>query len=309
MNKHIVNALSNYGFSFEKNTGYGFINDYEVNVVNAMGAVGPVFLFSTYLSQAKKNEFIMKMNERKIKLVQSQAFDFGVSVMIGAMTAGGFEKKCAEVLPVILEILESIEAPKKDICPQSGEAIDELDSKTTTIPGSNLKIRLSNKAIETVNSSIEKSNEDFKNAPNNYLKGLFGIILGAIVGAAMTVGFALAGYVTALSSMVSVVLGTALYAKFGGKQNWVMVLMSLITTIVIIMGTLLIMYVVVCGQAAAENYLDINGFEALKFCIEASEEFSRLFFMDLALNAFFIILGEAFSISRLKKLVSRPKSL
>ena len=52
MNKHIVNGLSKYNFEFDKNHGYGFIDDYEVNVFNNSLAGGPFFIFLTYLSEA-----------------------------------------------------------------------------------------------------------------------------------------------------------------------------------------------------------------------------------------------------------------
>ena len=45
MNKHIINALSKYDFTFEKNNGYGHIDGYEVNVINNPLATGPVFFW------------------------------------------------------------------------------------------------------------------------------------------------------------------------------------------------------------------------------------------------------------------------
>ena len=55
MNKHIENALSSYGFSFEKTCGYGFINDYEVNVALQMGMGAPVF-YIFYISNTCTKE-------------------------------------------------------------------------------------------------------------------------------------------------------------------------------------------------------------------------------------------------------------
>lgn len=309
MNKHIVNALKDYKFTFDKNNGYGFINDYEVNVFNNLMAVGPVFIFSTYLSQTKKNDFIIKMNDRKIPLVQTQAFDFGVMVTIGSMTAKSFEKKCNEVLPIILEILESIDAPKKDICPQSGEKLDELDSKTVILPGTKIKIRLSNKAVAVVNNNIDKSNEDYEIAPNNYLKGFAGIFIGALVGVVLTVIFALLGYITALAPLVSIFFGIFLYKKFGGKQNHVMIIMSFLTTLVILLSTLIIMYIIVADKGLAEAGLSYRGINAFFYCIQNIPEFKKLFYIDLALNSFVILLVEGLSIYRLIKMIKRPKNL
>ena len=49
MNKHIVNSLKNYEFTYDKNNGYGFINGYEVNVFDNAMSVGPLFLFSAMI--------------------------------------------------------------------------------------------------------------------------------------------------------------------------------------------------------------------------------------------------------------------
>lgn len=307
MNKHIINALSKYDFTFEKNNGYGHIDGYEVNVINNPLATGPVFFFSTFLSAAKKNDFIIKLNEKKIKLVQSQAFDYGVAVLIGAITAGAFEKKLPEVLPQIIEILTELEAPKGDICPQSGEEL--TDEKAKVVPYLGIKVRMTNQAVETVNATVEQANENFEESPNNYLKGFGGILIGAVVGVIVTIVFALLGYVTALASFVSVALGVFLYKKFGGKQNYVMIAMSLLTTLIVILVALVGIYVIVANKAAIEAGSDLRGFKALVHCLEYSEQFKKTFYTDLGLNALFIFVGEALSIYSLVKMIKRPKKI
>ena len=309
MNKHIVNALKDYGFTFEKNHGYGFIGGYEVNVVNNPMAYGPVFTFSTYLPQTKKNDFVMELNSRKISLLQCAPFDFGVAVMIGAMTAGTFEKKFPNVISVILEILEKLEAPKKDICPQSGEKLDEVESKTIVLPADGIKVTLSAKAIETVNSMISKNNEDFEKMPNNYAKGFGGILLGALAGLALTIIFSLAGIITAFSSLVAIFLGVFLYKKFGGKPNGVMIFMSFATTLIVLLGAVFLAYVMVANQACVEAGVDLKGIPALSLCLERVPEFRAMFIGDMALNGLFILLGEGFSIFRLTQMIRRPKNI
>ena len=278
MNKHIVNALKEYDFNFEKNNGYGFINGYEVNVVNNPMAMGPVFFFSTFLPQTKKNDFVMELNNRKISLLQCAPFDFGVAIMIGAMTAGTFEKKFPDVLATILEILEKLEAPKKDICPQSGENLEEVESKVIAIQGGGVKIRLSAKAVETVNSIIDKI-------------------------------FSLAGIITAFSSIVSIFLGIFLYKKFGGKPNGVMIFMSFVTTLIVLLGAVFLAYVMAANLACAEAGVDLKGIPALNLCLEKVPEFRTTFIGDMALNGLFILLGEGFSIFRLSQMIRRPKNI
>lgn len=299
------------GFLLKKNYGYGFINDYEVNILIPIGAA-PVFTFSTFLSDSKKNEFIQKVIEKKLRFVKPQAFEYGVMVMIGAVTSGQFDKKIPETISIILEILESLEAPKKDICPKTGKTIDEQDSKLVYVTGNGTcaRIRLSNEAVELVNNEIEKSNEEFEKAPNNYLKGFCGVLAGAFAGIALTVIFALAGFITAFASIASIFLGVFLYKKFGGKPNTVMIIMSLVTTVVFILGAVTLIYMAAANDLVKEAGLTItNGFKALGYCIKNDSEFKKEFLMDIALNSLFILVGGAYSISSLIKMIKRPKSI
>ena len=126
MNKHVINALSSYEFTYEKYTAYGQIDGYEVNVLCRPLDIGPILIFSTYMSLEKKNAFINRIKSKRFSMVSASALEFGVVVTIGVMTPGGVEKKFKEVLPVILSLLDEFEAPKKDICPLSGIEMDDL---------------------------------------------------------------------------------------------------------------------------------------------------------------------------------------
>ena len=188
MNKHVINALSSYEFTYEKYTAYGQIDGYEVNVLARPLDIGPVLVFSTYMPLEKKNAFISRIKSKRISMVSASTLEFGVVVTIGVMTSGGIEKKFKEVLPVILNLLNEFEAPKKDVCPLSGIEMDDLNSKLAPIPELSIKVRLTNDAIANVNNQIEKINEVYEEAPNNYLKGMGGIFIGALVGVLLTIG-------------------------------------------------------------------------------------------------------------------------
>lgn len=309
MNKYIIEALKDYNFEYDKNVGYGIIDGYEVNVINNPMATGPVFLFSTYLPQSKKNDFVMKMNTHKYSLVQSSYFEFGVCVVLGAMTSKGFIKKCQEVLPTILLILKELEAPTHEICPQSGEVLDLESSKLIPVLDSKVKVRVTNQAVETLNSIIEKGNEEYEAAPNNYLKGFLGILIGALAGVGLTVLFSYLGYITAFSSLVSIFLGTFLYAKFGGKQNVVMIIMSFVTTALAILLAVVLMYTYVASKALYDIDPTYQGFKALEWALTNSEEFARLFILDIILNVVFMFVGAGISLFRLLKMIKRPKTV
>ena len=311
MNKHIINALKDYDFAFEKNTAYGHISGYEVNVVTSMYENGPILYISTNLTSAQKNEFIVKLNAAKIALLRAEPFDYGIVIVVGAMTYAGVEKKCAKALPLIIELLESMQAPKGNICPQSGVEIDETNSKLSTISVgmSKVKVRLSNDAVAAINSGVEKANEEFNNAPNNYLKGFWGILIGAVAGALLTIILEMVGFIAAFSSIVAIFLGIFLYKKFGGKANAVMVIMSFVTTIVVILGMLTLIYIYLANAMVKEAELTYKGFEALSYCIKTTPKFASSFYGDLAMNGLFILLGEGFSLGGALKMIRRPQTV
>ncbi len=309
MNKHIVNSLTEYNFTYDKNYGYGFINGYEVNVFNNVMAAGPLFLFSTFLSQSKKNDFLLKMNSFKIPLVQVGAFDFGVTILIGSMTGRSFEKKFTTVLSKILETLESLDAPKKDVCPQSGNVFDENADEFIFLPNTKIKIRVSNEGFTAINSTIEKINEDYRNAPNNYLRGFFGILIGALSGSvvAFVLGYFL-NYITSLAPIISIIFGLFLCKQFGGKQNIVMIIISFVTTVIFILGALLFTYIFVANDLVAEAGYAYKGFNAFYYCLENSPEFKKAFVSDLMMSGLFTLLIEVLCIFMFKA-IKIPKNL
>ena len=307
MNKHIIDALSDYGFTYEKNRGYGKINGYEVNVVDPYPSNGPFFYFSTNLSNEKKKLFVVRIKEARIPLVVANVFEFGVVVMIGCYSGGSFKKKFPKVMGLILNTLSFLEAPKSDICPQSGEVLDEENSVLGFFNG--LKIRLTKTAHMSVRESIDQSNEEFKKEPNNYLKGYLGIFLGGVAGVLATVIFSLMGIVSALSSLISVFLGIFLYKKFGGKPNWVMIVMAFITTIVFIVGYILFAYVSYSVEYLAERGITKAGMDALVNCLNLDGEVKKAFISDMIMNSVFCIIGILASIFYVIAQVRRPQKL
>ena len=312
MNKHIVNALQKYQFEFNNNWGYGKINGYEVNVINLATATGPMFWFSTNLTLEKKWLFVEKMKNYKISLLMPSYFEFGVMVMIGALTGGTFEKKFDGVLEKILSTLALLDAPKSEICPSSGIELTEDNSSFSNVNLSNgltIKIRLTNEAVEKVNNLITQVNEEFKSAPNNYLKGFMGIVLGAIAGVIATIIFSYIGIVSALSAFISIFLGVFLYKKFGGKPNWVMIVMAFVTTIVFILGYIVLSYMMFSTSHVAEMGLNLSGFDALKYCLQEYEELASAFRSDIIFNLIFCLIGVFASAFSLIRSINRPKNI
>lgn len=294
MTKYVTRVLEKYNFTYEKNTGYGFIDNYEVSVINQRMQLGPVFYISTFLSQTLKNEFVKRFTDLQIQLCQATYFDCGVAIMIGAMTGGTFKKKFEEVMTKILEILKDLDAPGKNICPQSGEELTEDNSKIVHIESLNINLRLSNGGAETIEVLLKQDAEAKKNAPNNYLHGFLGILIGAIIGVALTIGFQLIGLISYWTPVVSISVGSYLSKKFGGKQNKVMLLINVLTNVVFIFLGVFISYIIVASIACANAGLLYRGFEAFDYVMTFVDESPALFIRDLVINTFFIIGAEFF---------------
>lgn len=301
--------LNEPDFQIEGSNAYGHIDGYEVNVIENKFGIGPIFIFSTYLTNEQKAVFCQTILAKKINLLNVSYFEFGVTVTIGAMTAGGFPKKYAEVMPLILSTLSALNAPKSDVCPTNGVPFENEETEMVTIPGSNARIRLTKDGLQAFNEKVNKENEDFKKAPNNYMKGFWGVFLGGLVGVAIAVILGLIGFISFWAPLVSILLGTHLYKKFGGKPNATMIVMSFVTTIVMIVGVFFLMYTSAANAACLEAELPYKGINALNYCLENSEEFRRGFYLDLGLNALFAIIAEGCSIAGLVRQIRRPQNI
>lgn len=308
MNKYIVKALSGYKFDFEKYYGYGIINDYEVNVYNNPIDVGPIFFISTYLSEDKKNEFVSKLNQKKLIFVSGYAFEYGVAVQIGAFTSMGFEKKFHKVFPIVLDILSELGALKDNACPQTGIEFDDY-ARLVDISQYQIKVKLSLDGIKSINENIDKSNENYNNQPNNYLRGFCGLLIGGIVGAVVAFILDLLGVISTVSPAIAIILGVYLYKKFGGKPNVVMILMSIFVTIVCIFLPSFIGYISLANELCSKGETILSGFEAFSYCLSTNSEFSRLFKAELLYNIVFTLLAVVWCAIPLFKSLKRPSNL
>lgn len=308
MNKHVIEVLNRYDFQIDKHLAYGFINDYEVNVFEGPMTNGPIFFFSTYLNDVKKQLFVTQIKQRKLSMVQANYFEFGVFVIIGAMSGKGFAKKYDEVMGIILSTLESLEAPKKDICPLTGVELDEENSNINYL-NNGVKIKMTHEALNDINKKIEQVNEDFVNAPNNYLRGFLGILLGALTGLVISIILNYLGFVSSVSSIVSIFFGIFLYKKFGGKPNGVMIAMSLITTLIFMVGFVLIIYMLFANAYMQEAHMDLVWFDAFLYLLSKNSDFASSFRHDILMYGLFYAIAAGVSIFSLINSIKRPKTI
>lgn len=303
MNKKIKNIVSKYDFEIKRNTCYGYIGGYEVNVCKAFkNEFGYLFAFSTFLEDSKKNEIIEKMqtNDKRILMTVNE---FRIIVSVGPVSLLNYEEKMDQVINELVNLLNEYEAPKSNVCPKTGIIMDETNSKYVHLKHE--KFKLSYDAIEIFNEEIDTINKNISEAPNNYFKGILGLLIGGLVGGILSaIGYRF-GFVGSLASLVSIYLGIYLYKKFGGKPNALMIILSYIITFVFVILALFIVYVLVANQLMQNTQYSL--LNAFGYCYKTDNEFTKAFNSSLAFTIGFYVLSCCWMAYFLIKSIKRPK--
>lgn len=311
MNKKLVEYFKKYDLNFSKNYAYGNILGYEVNIFYQMlDNVSPVKMFiSFYASENDKLQIKNELDNEKIKFLQYQLNGFGLLIGLNSYTLKGLINKMDDILERIFNIINRNNAKGIDYCPMCGEELDEA-SKVYKV--NDCKFKLHMDCGKELSVAFEEEYEEYKDAPNNYAKGFFGALIGAIVGVVSYVIIFFLGFVSSVSSFISVLLGSFLYKKFGGKPNFMMIVM---TTILTIASLLLTVYLIYC--VAAYGYLsqldivdvtEISIFEAFKYAME-EVEFSKEFTSNMIMTLLFTLLGAGYETYALYKGIFKKQQI
>ena len=167
---------------------------------------------------------------------------------------------------------------------------------------------LNNDGVSSINRQIEEENRAFANAPNNYMQGICGALIGGIVGAACTIALYYIGFVSSLSAIIAVLLGAFLYRKFGGKPNVMMIVIVSVVSLILIGAAFFVSYLIAAGTAAAEAGLHMSALDALLICLDDSE-FASAFYSDFAMLFVFTIVGIVIVVISLVRQIKRPKNI
>ena len=106
----------------------------------------------------------------------------------------------------------------KAYCPITGEELDEATKKQLFY--NNFIVFLNEASVEMLNQEIERAEEEFRNAPNNYLKGTLGAIVGGALGAIVwvVIGF-FAQFMSGWIAFLIAFLAGLGYDKMKGKAT------------------------------------------------------------------------------------------
>lgn len=297
------------GFEVEGNSArasaYGKLDGYEINArLSAVDSIAPVQLhISLFATDGQKTDIQSRITGLNIVgLTQLGFTSYGLLLSLrDVWTVGRIIERLKTVLPQIVQILQECGALGLGCCPVCGSQSDNC--RVFDIDG--LSISLDPDCAIRLNAQIALSNEEFKNAPRSFGRGLLGALLGGLIGAAFAAILFYIGFISAWTAFIAVTLGAFFYTKFGGKRDKVMVITVAATSIVMMLATVLGYYIVASGMAFAGEGIEIGALDAFLYLMKDSE-FAIMFYRDLALMLLFAVIGIVTQTVSLAKSVRRP---
>ena len=307
MNKKLAAALQQHGMTVTGNSAYGTVQGYEMSLraPSPMEQSAYFLHVSFYASEEKKQEAANEIARFGNKLrVENSAYGLTITLPQPVFTLNPLIEAIGVLFEKLPALFKQKEIPGADVCPYDGNPMTE-NSKRCVMNG--FFVTLNNDCIGSINKAIEEENRLFANAPNNYLQGICGALVGGVVGAALVIALYFMEYVASISAIIAVMLGAFLYRKFGGKPNAVMiVIVSVISLIFILIGY----YAAVIIDIISELSLDFgSAVELLNLNLAENPEFSKLFYTNLALLLVFTALGIGVMIFSLVRQIKRPKNI
>lgn len=309
MNKKIEEVLREKHLTINGNSAYGYINGYEINVIyTPVDNMMPFKMFiSTNLDDNQRRKISETLKAQRIKFFKYDFNAFGLFCGINGFTANSLAKTLPSTINIIIRCLEENGASKKTHCPLCGKELDEENSVNANVDG--LSITMDNECFSKMNEEIAQDNKEFEEAPNNFVKGLVGALIGAVGGAILAVILYMFGFISAISAVVSVLLGAFLYKKMGGKPNAMMIVTVLLVSLIAQLVATFLVFVVAAFGICVESGLMYGAFEAFKYCMSTNNEFSSSFAIDMILTIVFTVIGLVCEIGQLSKSIKRSKPI
>ncbi len=308
MNKKFKQYFEQNGFELSSRgvtaRAYGYMRGYEVNAVLTLESLK--LHISFHATDEQREAIIVALDSAKLIMTAYELTDYGVcATMNDNLTVGRLMKRLPDMLNVIFDIIEQNGARGRGVCPICGRETDEL--RPFDVDG--VSISMDSDCALNINYLIEAENEVFTQAPGNYGRGFLGALLGSLAGAAVAAILFYIGYVSSFSALLAIVLGVALYTRFGGKRDKLMVLIVAATSIVCMLGTVFGYYVISSGIAAVEAGVELTAMEAFLYLMQESPEFASGFRSDLLMMLLFSLLGVVLEVVALARGVKRRSQI
>lgn len=307
MNKKFENFFNQYNLTINGNDAYGLMEGYEVSGhIEMLNNNAPFQLFISFYGTNEQKEAInQKLANLKLKFFVYELNAFGLLIGLNAFTANKLIEKLPEILSKIFNILNEENVLGTGYCPLCG---NQVYNNVKRYQIDSFYIPLDDSCLAQLNQEIAQENQAIDYTPNNYLRGTIGAILGSLVGAVAFFVVFLLGYISAITSVIAIFLGTLLYKKFRGKPNKMMIVIVSLTAIITMCLTLFGVYVLSAQMLAIEAQLEITGLSAFNALMQVPE-FKKEFTTNLIMTVIFSLVGALIQFKPLLNSVKRRKQI
>jgi uncharacterized membrane protein len=231
---------------------------------------------------------------------------YGLFVGLTGWTNSSLSKSLPTVIDKVFGCLLENGALAHSCCPICGMEMSEEERKKAEIEG--ITVSMHSNCIVERNSEIQVAEKSFNSAPNNYLKGFLGAVIGGLLGVGLTVILFNLGYVSAITAVVSVALGAYLYKRFGGKPNGTMIVIVSATTLISLLGTVFGLYMLAAYGLSLEAGDTYGMWESFSIYMK-DEAFAASFRSDMLMVLLFTGIGLFWMVGSLRKSIKREKEI
>jgi hypothetical protein len=255
MNKHLELLKEKYNLKqYDKDAVFGVINGFEVVISLSNISINDCFvkIYSNFRdTQVNVARFIdSHKKDYKFRLCEFSKYALTFDHM--AFAQKGWVEKAEKIILEITDYLKTLNAKDYTYCPACGEKIDI----PTEVKANGLPITLCSKCAASIQTAQAKKEEEYQAAPGNYAKGLLGSIGGALIGGFVWIALAvILGFMSAFVAILISYLAAMGYDKMKGKQNKVKVIINFIVSLVVIVLSTYLSYVLIVGDANTLHHI------------------------------------------------------
>lgn len=290
MNKAFTRFFTDRGMTVTGKRAYGTADGYEVNaVLHMMDPTAPLrFQFSCFATPEQRTAIEEAVGAANIPGMPLAAWTpWGLIIGLNAITAKKLLERLPGIYETLLQILKTNGARGVGYCPICGEPLPP-DSKQYQILES--QVTLDPACLEQINAEIRSENDAYNAAPNNYLRGFGGALIGGLAGALVAYILFQIGFISAISVFVAIALGSFLYQKFGGKANKGMIAIVSATSFVFGIAAVFGAYLLEIRAMLDAEGVSMSVFEAFGTLME-DQKFLSAFMGDMAFTVLFSMIG------------------
>ena len=308
MNKALSQFFTERGLTVTDNAASGTAEGYEVNaIIHMMDKVAPLrFHFSCFTTSDQRGDIEGALRTAAIPGMPLTEWTFyGLTIGLNAMTLKQLVKRLPGIFETIVQILKTNGALGVGYCPVCGAPLSE-ESKRYCVE--EMYITFDCACAAQINAAIQSENSEFRAAPNNYLRGFCGALIGGLAGALVAYILFQVGFISAISVFAAIALGSFLYQKFGGKPNKVMIVIVSVTAFAFMIAAVFGVYLLEISAMLDEEGIAMSTFEAFGNLMQ-NAEFAGEFLSNLALTVLFSVVGAVCEVVVLARKIKRKTEI